>query len=196
MNKKKLQIVEAAIRLFARDGVGVTTAAIAKEASVSNGTLFNHFETKQALLDDVYLFIKRNMAAEILDGVDFSASVREIFLAQWLSFANWSYDHLTEYQALNVLHSSQLLGERARQCGEDLWEPIFEKLAEGQESGTLNAISPELLCITAQSYLHAVVVHINRKNYSRSEAEVIFREAFTIYWRGIASSASNSGETD
>ncbi|KUI99162.1 TetR/AcrR family transcriptional regulator [Vibrio sp. MEBiC08052] len=196
MNTKKLQIIEAAIRLFAQDGVGVTTAAIAKEAGVSNGTLFNHFETKQMLIDDVYLFIRRNMADVILSHVDFSASVLDVCFTQWITFAHWSYDHLTEYRALDVLNSSQLLGESARQDAEELWEPMLEKLKDAQACGTLDPISPELTCITAQSYLHSLVVYANRKKYTRDETEMIFREAFRVYWRGIAISASCLDEID
>ncbi|MDW6093027.1 TetR/AcrR family transcriptional regulator [Vibrio rhizosphaerae] len=194
MNTKKLQLIEAAIRLFAQEGVGVSTAAIAKEAGVSNGTLFNHFETKQMLIDDVYLFIKRNMADVILSHVDFSASVRDVCFTQWLTFANWSYDHLTEYRALDVLNSSQLLGETARQYAEELWEPMIEKLSDAQENGILHPLPPELLCINAQSYLHSLVVYTNRKQYSRHEMEMIFREAFRVYWRGIATSLSSVDE--
>ncbi|SJN58295.1 DNA-binding transcriptional repressor AcrR [Vibrio ruber DSM 16370] len=196
MNAKKLQIIEAAIRLFAQDGVGVSTAAIAKEASVSNGTLFNHFETKQMLIDDVYLFIKRNMADVILRQVNFSAPISEVLFTQWIAFAHWSYDHMREYWALNVLNASQLLGETVRQYAEELWEPMLKKLKDAQDSGTLHPISPELICITAQSYLHSLVMYANRKKYTRDETETIFREAFRVYWRGIVISASCLDEND
>ncbi len=196
MNTKKLQIIEAAIRLFAQDGVGVATAAIAKEAGVSNGTLFNHFETKQMLIDEVYIFIKRNMADVILSDIDFSASVFDVCSKQWIAFAHWSYDHLTEYRAMNVLNASQVLGETARQYAEKLWMPMLDKLKDAQQSGILHPTSPELICINVQSYLHALVAYTNRKQYGRHEAEMIFQEAFCVFWRGIAISTSCLDELD
>ena len=50
-NIKNEKILEAAIKLLAEQGAGVPTAKIAQEAAVSNGTLFNYYPTKQALLD-------------------------------------------------------------------------------------------------------------------------------------------------
>jgi AcrR family transcriptional regulator len=38
--------MSAAIRVIASEGLGAPTATIAKEAGVSNGSLFTYFETK------------------------------------------------------------------------------------------------------------------------------------------------------
>ncbi len=47
---KRSAIVSAAIRVIAGQGLGAATATIAKEAGVSNGSLFTYFETKADLL--------------------------------------------------------------------------------------------------------------------------------------------------
>ncbi|MEO1240238.1 MAG: TetR/AcrR family transcriptional regulator [Pseudomonadota bacterium] len=65
MNDRQSQIMDAAIGLFLKDGVGVSTAAIAKAAGVSNGTLFHAFPTKQALIDHIYLSVKASFFAAI-----------------------------------------------------------------------------------------------------------------------------------
>ncbi len=54
MTARKQQIIAAATKLFLDEGVGVSTARIAKAAGVSNGTLFNAFATKQILIDAIY----------------------------------------------------------------------------------------------------------------------------------------------
>ena len=41
---KRSAILSAAIRLIATEGLGVATATIAKEARISNGSLFTYFE--------------------------------------------------------------------------------------------------------------------------------------------------------
>lgn len=45
----RIQILEAARTVFLREGVGASTATIAREAGVSEGTIFNRFETKERL---------------------------------------------------------------------------------------------------------------------------------------------------
>ena len=48
--QRKAQIIETAITLFGRHGFkGATTRALAKAAGVSEGTIFKHFPTKDAL---------------------------------------------------------------------------------------------------------------------------------------------------
>jgi AcrR family transcriptional regulator len=44
------QIVDAARIVFERDGVNATTRDIARQAGISEGTIFNHFPTRSALL--------------------------------------------------------------------------------------------------------------------------------------------------
>ena len=47
---KRDAILAAATRVIAAQGLSAPTAAIAKEAGVSNGSLFTYFETKADLL--------------------------------------------------------------------------------------------------------------------------------------------------
>jgi hypothetical protein len=49
---RRSAIMSAAIRVIASQGLGAATATIAKEAGVSNGSLFTYFETKADLLND------------------------------------------------------------------------------------------------------------------------------------------------
>lgn len=52
--ERRREILQAAGRVFARKGFErSTTAEIAREAGVAEGTIFRHFETKQALLIDL-----------------------------------------------------------------------------------------------------------------------------------------------
>jgi AcrR family transcriptional regulator len=62
--------MSAAIRVIAAQGLGAPTATIAKEAGVSNGSLFTYFETKADLLNQLYVGLKTEMGAAALDGLD------------------------------------------------------------------------------------------------------------------------------
>ena len=58
---KRSAILSAAIRVIAAQGLGAPTATIAKEAGVSNGSLFTYFETKADLLNRLYVVLKAEM---------------------------------------------------------------------------------------------------------------------------------------
>ncbi len=52
MTDKKEKILSTALELFAREGYNaVSTSKIAKQAGVSEGLIFRHFENKKGLLD-------------------------------------------------------------------------------------------------------------------------------------------------
>lgn len=61
MKDTSQRILEAAIRVFARDGLsGATTRAIALAAKVNEVTLFRHFKNKNELLRQVVLQCSKN----------------------------------------------------------------------------------------------------------------------------------------
>lgn len=54
MTEKKEKILETALSLFAQNGFSATsTSRVAREAGVSEGLIFRHFENKEALLDAI-----------------------------------------------------------------------------------------------------------------------------------------------
>ena len=70
-------ILSAATRVIAAEGLGAATAAIAKDAGVSNGSLFAYFGTKAVLLNELYVALKTEMGAVAVAGLPIESSVRE-----------------------------------------------------------------------------------------------------------------------
>lgn len=85
---RRAQLVECAIAVFARDGIGrATHAAIAEDAGVSVATVFVHFPNREALVRDVLEVVDRffsEMIEEILESDD---DPRAAFLALARAFA-------------------------------------------------------------------------------------------------------------
>lgn len=70
MKTRKDAIVEAATRLFAAKGYNETsTAEVAREAGVAQGTLFYHFKTKEGIMLEAF----RSMMETYLTGLDKAA---------------------------------------------------------------------------------------------------------------------------
>lgn len=82
MTDKKENILKAALHLFAQQGYAATsTARVAKEAAVSEGLIFRHFENKEGLLKAIlalgktetdHLFaavLQREEPREVLRGI-------------------------------------------------------------------------------------------------------------------------------
>lgn len=66
-----IQIIQAGVRLFARQGYHRTTIAdLAKAIGLTSGAIIHHFPTKEAILDAVVEWLKRGIHdySEIADG--------------------------------------------------------------------------------------------------------------------------------
>ena len=77
-NSKRTLILDAALALFTINGFhGTTPAAIAREAKVATGTLFHHFATKEALIEALYLEVKKEFAQVLgCDWQDVDAAIQ------------------------------------------------------------------------------------------------------------------------
>jgi AcrR family transcriptional regulator len=51
---KRATILRAATETIAEDGIGASTASVAKAAAVAEGSLFRHFPDKDKLLNELY----------------------------------------------------------------------------------------------------------------------------------------------
>src|SRR5262245_54401598 len=64
--RTRLLLLDAALRLFARKGVGATAIhEIAAEAGVANGTFYNYFRTREEVLEAASIRLAERLQAEI-----------------------------------------------------------------------------------------------------------------------------------
>lgn len=67
--RNRQRIVDAARALYAADGLGVSMAAVAREAAVGKATLSRHFASQQELIDAVFVDRMRAYVAAAEDGL-------------------------------------------------------------------------------------------------------------------------------
>ena len=87
--ERRQAIIDSAIRMIAREGLGAATAAIAKEAGVPNGSVFTYFPTKIDLFNEVYLVIKRELISSVEDGLTDLEGEREQLRHLWVRWTGW-----------------------------------------------------------------------------------------------------------
>ncbi|MCJ1714476.1 TetR/AcrR family transcriptional regulator [Curtobacterium sp. VKM Ac-2922] len=76
---RRTQLVEATVRLLARDGfVRTTSDAITAEAGVSKGLLWRHFDDLTDLLRESGLHALRQLTRAVADQVDLTAPVPQV----------------------------------------------------------------------------------------------------------------------
>lgn len=115
VSDKRTALLDAALELFAREGLqNVSTAAIAKNAGVASGTLFTYFETKQDLINELYLEVADRYINAVTDAVDSSLSPEANFRAYWFALARWHFDHRADSNVMVQLEASSALTTETR----------------------------------------------------------------------------------
>jgi TetR/AcrR family hemagglutinin/protease transcriptional regulator len=76
--KRKLQLMEIALEVFAKRGIGRGGHAdIAEIAQVSVATVFNYFPTREDLVDDVLNYVVRQFSNFLADNIDLDIHAKE-----------------------------------------------------------------------------------------------------------------------
>ncbi len=144
MSERQTQIVEAAIHLILKDGIGVSTAAIAKAAGVSNGTLFNAFATKQELIDAIYLTTKTGFYA-CLPNAFGAAFNRQAVRANWQGYLQWASEKPHHHRIMHQLLEAGLVSDAMRQHVEAMGIDHGRWIEAALADGTIRAPSLEFV---------------------------------------------------
>ncbi|WP_339744400.1 TetR/AcrR family transcriptional regulator [uncultured Maricaulis sp.] len=185
MIAKRAKLIETATRLFHERGFWDTpTALIAREAGVANGTLFNYFPSKAALVEAVYLGLKQSWAVHLQAAAPQSGSVHDRLAGYWLGAIDWARAHPDRHALLGQLKLSDEIGEGARADGVDMFAATLELIGEAMTSGVIRPIDPGLLKTLAEAQVGAAIQFLT--THPESPVDEIARTSFEIFWRGIA----------
>jgi AcrR family transcriptional regulator len=111
---KKTALVAAAIRVFASQGLGAPTAAIAKEADVANGTLFNNFPTKADLLNYLYIQIKQEVIETAMGESPANVDLKQQAYLMWSRWTRWGAANPDKRRTLAMLCVSDDISDETR----------------------------------------------------------------------------------
>ena len=110
----RIALLEAATKVIAAEGLGASTASIARAAGVSTGTLFVYFETKAALINELYVVLKSDMGRVATEGLQADASPREQVRFMWDRWLAWALDDPDKRRALAHVSVAEELSDDSR----------------------------------------------------------------------------------
>lgn len=156
MNDRQNQIIDAAIPLILQQGVGVSTAAIARAADVSNGTLFNAFATKQDLIDSIYLAAKTRMF-EALTHSDDAPLNRAKLHRNWCDYLEWARGHPQHRQVMHLLLDAGLVSPATRAAVDRLGAWYWVWITEARDRGVIRGPSVDYIARLIFFHLDLVI---------------------------------------
>ncbi|MEZ4294402.1 MAG: TetR/AcrR family transcriptional regulator [Polyangiaceae bacterium] len=123
---KRRQLLDAALRMFAGRGYhGTAVPEVAAAAGVGTGTLYRHFATKEALVNEVYRDAKSRLGAALLTGLDREPPGEAWFLALWSRLGAFARAEPDTFRFLEMQDHAPYLDEPSRQVEMGILGPLW-----------------------------------------------------------------------
>jgi AcrR family transcriptional regulator len=134
---KREALMAAATRIIAAQGLSAPTAVIAREAGVSNGSLFTYFETKADLFNELYLDLKTGMAIASVEGLSAQAPLREQLSRMWSNWMRWATSSPDSRRALALLSVSDDIARETRAASHEAMEEVAGMIEQARARGPM-----------------------------------------------------------
>lgn len=180
---KRNAILAAATEVIAEQGLGAPTARIAKVAGVAEGTLFTYFETKDELLNQLYLDIKSNMREVMMAGYPNSASIRNRTHHVWGKYVEWGVANPEKRRAMAALGASDRLSEQTRAAGMHAFADVNAMMHASVASGVLRDHPPAFVAAIMGALAETTMDFIEREP---AQAEQYREAGFDVFWHAVA----------
>ena len=142
----KDKILKSALKLFTKQGIDKTsTQQITDDVGIASGTLFVHFKTKQELIDELYISIKKNSFGHIAGTIDESTSVESMFKHITRAIIEHYLSHYNEFVFIGLVENDPQVSESAQKIAKESYKDITVAVQQWQKDGYLKDIDIELL---------------------------------------------------
>ena len=182
-NDKRTAILDAATRVIFAQGLSAPTATIAKEAGLSNGSLFTYFETKADLFNRLYLELKLGIAAAALEKVPAKGELRQQAFHVWSNWMDWATSNPEKRRALAQLAVSDQITPESRAAGQTIMAGFIDLMERIRKSGPLRNAPTSFvgalmnsLADTTMDFMIADPAHARKH----------CKTGFETFWRAIA----------
>jgi len=182
-DEKRTAILAAATRVIAAEGLAAPTAAIAKEAGVSNGSLFTYFETKADLLNALYIEIKTELAQASLAGLPAKANTRKQMQHMWTQRLRWAIGAPDKRRTLAHLSVSDDITEESRQAGHRAMAGVAKLMTDARAHGAMRNTPHAFLVALTNATADATIEFIVT---DPKHADKHIATSFEALWRMIA----------
>lgn len=183
MNNKE-KIKDVCLELFIQNGIeGTSTKMILEETSISNGGLFHHFPTKEDIVKEIFIDIKKHYKTSTYDLIDHNQSFRSLIFNYWNKGIRWSLDHPDKKMYLEMYSNSATL----RNCTDYNSKEHFADLVTAIDKAIerRDIISPNLdfFLIHYIGYSDAIIEYLTE--YPADYTDSFLEQQFTQYWRSV-----------
>ncbi len=183
---KRKAIMEASLKLFCEKCFQDTsTASISQAANVGTGTLFCYFNSKEDLVNALYLESKEELAAFVAEGVwehqTFKHRLKHIFERR----IKWYRSNREKIKFMGQYHTSSLITKITREKALMSSTGLNDVITKAIQDGELQSSSTDLTTALISGYVHQAALYV-AENAPESDLVKWQNEAFQVLWKGVS----------
>lgn len=178
---KRNAILASAAQSVAALGMGAPTAKIASGAGVAEGTLFTYFPTKDALLNELYLALKHEVAAAMMAGYPTAGPLKLRWRHVWDRYVDWGAANSAKRKAIRQLAVSDRIGESVKRSGGEAFRDVYALMEESVATGAMTKQPLAFVAAILEALAETTMEFIAREPREHSR----YRSAgFEAFWGG------------
>jgi AcrR family transcriptional regulator len=182
--EKRNALLQSATQAVADQGVMATTSSIARGAGVAEGTLFTYFENKEALFQEVYLYLKRSLAETVIPDYPHEAGYRQRMQHVFQRYVSWGLANAAGRFALARLSASGHILDETRAQGMESFLAVSRMMEDGVRDGVLVDAPITFLSSVIEHIADTTIEYVAKYP---EDAERHRQLGFGVLWRGITS---------
>ena len=183
--EKRKAIMDAALKLFCEKCFQDTsTASISQEAKVATGTLFLYFESKEELINHLYLESKEEYAAYVEEGVCDRKTFKQRLKHIWERSIQWHLDNPNKVQFMVQFWSSPLITKMTREKAMNRLTLVTEVVKQAVTNKEVSTTSVEWLSAVVSGHISTSARFII-DNPQPKNLQKWLDEGFEFLWKGI-----------
>lgn len=181
---KREAIMTAALELFVERGFfGTAVPEIADRAGVGAGTIYRYFESKEALVNEIYREQKLQFGRIATGDFPATAPTREQFRVLWTRMAKFSIENPSSFVFLELHHHARYLDDASRAVEQRMNELFARVVIAAQARQELKAGDPRVLMGLVMGAFIGVIRNCVDRNHKLGDAD--WKLAEQCMWEAI-----------
>ena len=148
MSEKRNAILAATLELVSQRGFHNTPMSmIAREANVGPRTIYRNFDNKEALINELFVELKRRISEPMLEGLSEGRTTEEMFKRIWRRTFQYCLNHSEEMLFLEQYNHSPFLTAETEADTREHLAPILEVFESAVRAGELKGMPFEMFSV-------------------------------------------------
>ncbi|MGL4368283.1 MAG: TetR/AcrR family transcriptional regulator [Spirochaetota bacterium] len=181
---KKSRIMGATLKLIMVNGFhGTPVSAIADEAGVGAGTIYRYFENKEAIINELYTVIQKELHEETIRNVPADASVRDEFYIKWRNILMYFLNNPYEAKFIEQYSASPYISPIAIEENNRRNSHLRELISRGLASHEIRDVDYKTIAV----YMWGTIkqLHYLHTTGALAVTDSIIDDVYSVFWEGI-----------